>query len=61
MEAKSAPTDAEGRRPAAGPELGWSSMENEVRIDSVPLSGELPDWLEGAAFASIGASPSPVG
>jgi beta,beta-carotene 9',10'-dioxygenase len=30
------------------PTLGFSSLENEVKLDSIPLEGELPDWLDGA-------------
>jgi carotenoid cleavage dioxygenase-like enzyme len=27
---------------------GFQSLESEVQVDSLPLSGELPDWLEGS-------------
>ena len=27
---------------------GFESLENEVRVDSLPLEGELPDWLTGS-------------
>ena len=28
--------------------LGFESLESEVRVDSLPLSGSLPDWLTGS-------------
>jgi beta,beta-carotene 9',10'-dioxygenase len=33
---------------AASPALGYQSMENEVRVDSLPLTGALPEWLTGS-------------
>jgi carotenoid cleavage dioxygenase-like enzyme len=30
------------------PRLGFESLENEVRVDSLPLEGELPAWLTGS-------------
>ena len=28
--------------------LGFESLESEVRVDSLPLSGALPGWLQGS-------------
>jgi beta,beta-carotene 9',10'-dioxygenase len=41
-------TAAEGSSATPGPGLGFTSLEDEVRIDSVPVTGELPGWLEGS-------------
>jgi beta,beta-carotene 9',10'-dioxygenase len=30
------------------PELGFSTLEREVALDELPLSGELPQWLHGS-------------
>jgi beta,beta-carotene 9',10'-dioxygenase len=30
------------------PELGFSTLEREVTLDELPLSGELPPWLHGS-------------
>jgi beta,beta-carotene 9',10'-dioxygenase len=30
------------------PELGFQSLEDEVRVDSLPLEGRLPEWLTGS-------------
>ncbi len=48
MELKSVPTSEESGSAAPGPALGFKSMENEVRIESVPVTGEPPAWLEGS-------------
>ncbi len=52
MEPSAAPTTATETEPeavaAAGPELGFTSLEDEVRVDALPLRGELPSWLEGS-------------
>jgi carotenoid cleavage dioxygenase-like enzyme len=32
----------------ARPELGYESLEDEVRVESLPLTGELPAWLTGS-------------
>ena len=32
----------------AGSAKGFESLEDEVRVDSLPLSGELPEWLTGS-------------
>jgi carotenoid cleavage dioxygenase-like enzyme len=32
----------------AGPALGFTSLEDEVRLDAIPLHGEVPSWLDGA-------------
>ncbi|MDX6582052.1 MAG: beta,beta-carotene 9,10-dioxygenase [Solirubrobacterales bacterium] len=32
----------------ASPALGFESMESEVRVESLPLTGELPEWLTGS-------------
>ena len=36
---------------AAWPTKGFDSLESEVRVDELPLSGELPAWLDGLAAA----------
>ncbi len=36
-----------GARKPTGFALGFSSLKKEFRIDDVPVSGELPAWLEG--------------
>jgi beta,beta-carotene 9',10'-dioxygenase len=33
---------------AAWPTKGFDSLESEVRVDELPLTGELPAWLEGS-------------
>ena len=33
---------------ATSPPLGFSTLERETQIDSLPLSGELPQWLNGS-------------
>ncbi len=48
MELKSVPASEESSSAAPGPALGFTSMENEVRIESVPVTGEPPAWLEGS-------------
>jgi beta,beta-carotene 9',10'-dioxygenase len=52
MEARTAPAASpradESAGSAPGPALGFTSMENEVRIDSVPVTGEPPAWLRGS-------------
>ncbi len=49
MEPSAASTAPEkAARSAPGPELGFSSLTDEVRVDSLPLRGELPEWLEGS-------------
>ncbi|HYM46094.1 MAG TPA: carotenoid oxygenase family protein [Solirubrobacteraceae bacterium] len=35
-------------RPTAAPELGFSTLEREVVVDELGLSGELPRWLSGS-------------
>src|SRR5262245_22992646 len=30
------------------PTRGFESLESEVQVDSLPLTGELPAWLEGS-------------
>ena len=43
------PATARPKAPtAAPPTVGFSSLENEVQLDSIPLEGELPGWLEGS-------------
>ncbi len=32
----------------ASPSLGFSTLEQETQIDSLPLAGELPSWLNGS-------------
>ena len=32
----------------ASPAKGFDSLESEVRVDSLPLTGELPEWLTGS-------------
>ncbi len=52
MEAGTAPSKTQADATAAGgvpgPGLGFSSLEHEVRIDSVPVEGEIPAWLQGS-------------
>jgi len=33
---------------APGSALGFSTLEHEVVVDELPLSGELPSWLQGS-------------
>ncbi len=41
MHATAAPT-------SVSPTKGYESLEDEVRVDSLPLTGELPGWLTGS-------------
>jgi len=42
-------TAASTAAPAAvTPRLGFESLESEVRVDTLPLEGTLPDWLTGS-------------
>lgn len=34
--------------PVAGPRRGFDSLEDETRIDRLPVRGELPSWLRGS-------------
>ncbi len=34
--------------PTTVPALGFSTLEREVAVDELPLTGELPDWLGGS-------------
>ena len=49
MEVSTAP-DATGtdRGERAGPGLGFETLHEETRIDSLPVSGEMPAWLTGS-------------
>ena len=42
----------------ASPAQGYESLEDEVRIDSVPVTGEVPAWLTGSRYAYSSAPPS---
>ena len=44
----------------AGVSLGFKSLEDEVRVDSLPVEGELPDWLTGSLIRT-GPSKFEVG
>ena len=37
-----------GATTTPGSALGFSTLEREVAVDELPLSGELPSWLEGS-------------
>jgi beta,beta-carotene 9',10'-dioxygenase len=39
---------ATSHTPATDPRLGFTSLEEETAVDSLPVSGELPAWLTGA-------------
>ena len=41
---------------AAWPTKGFDSLESEVRVDELPLTGELPAWLEGSLIRTGPAS-----
>jgi beta,beta-carotene 9',10'-dioxygenase len=34
--------------PSTAPTLGFSTLEHEVAVDELPLTGELPGWLSGS-------------
>ena len=57
----SAPTAAAGERVHRG--IGFESMEEELRVDRLPVSGDLPEWLDGTlvrvtpALLDIGGRP----
>ncbi len=44
----------------AGISLGFQSLENEVRVDALPIEGTLPDWLTGSLIRT-GPSKFEVG
>lgn len=49
MEVSTAPDQAGiDRVPRSGPALGFETLHEETRIDSLPVSGELPAWLAGS-------------
>ena len=33
---------------ALGARLGFTSLEEEVRVDDAPVTGTIPDWLRGS-------------
>jgi beta,beta-carotene 9',10'-dioxygenase len=39
---------ATSQAPRTDPRLGFTSLEEETVVDSLPLTGELPPWLGGA-------------
>jgi carotenoid cleavage dioxygenase-like enzyme len=47
MSVSTAPSATPGTS-AAGPALGFSTLGRETNVDELPLSGELPSWLEGS-------------
>jgi carotenoid cleavage dioxygenase-like enzyme len=40
-------TAADTTAATSGYELGFSSLADETRIDSLPVHGQMPDWLTG--------------